>query len=60
MSRQVERPRRSEVTNFSLIQALRGLAALWVVLFHLDKRETITARDSKREIDRALKSRNQP
>jgi SsrA-binding protein len=25
-----------------------------------DKRETITARDSKREIDRALKSRNRP
>jgi peptidoglycan/LPS O-acetylase OafA/YrhL len=28
--------------NFALIQALRGLAALWVVLFHLQKTTAIT------------------
>jgi peptidoglycan/LPS O-acetylase OafA/YrhL len=29
--------------NFTLIQGLRGLAALWVVLFHLDRGNVITA-----------------
>ena len=28
--------------NFSLVQALRGFAALWVVLFHLEKQEAAT------------------
>jgi peptidoglycan/LPS O-acetylase OafA/YrhL len=28
--------------NFSIVQALRGLAALWVVLFHLEKTGAIT------------------
>lgn len=28
--------------NFLLVQALRGLAALWVVLFHLEKQEAIS------------------
>lgn len=37
------RPATETRENFYLVQALRGIAALWVVLFHLEKSDAITA-----------------